>query len=99
MSTVTARSPHAFFLSAALHAVVVGICFLIAYSFRPDTKPPEKIFELVAGSGDNYNATVAPAIGSLDGVKVNVPKAPTPKAETQKAEAPVAEPPKVVEKA
>ena len=59
---MNARSPNAFFLSAALHAAVLAICFLIAYTFRQETKLPEKIFELVAGEGDNFGATRAPAI-------------------------------------
>ena len=37
-----------------------------------------KIFELVAGAGDNYLATEAPALGSPDSVKIDIPVPPTP---------------------
>jgi colicin import membrane protein len=33
-------------------------------------KDEPKVFELVAGAGDNYAATAAPALGSAGGVKL-----------------------------
>ncbi len=40
-------------------------------------KEQPKIFELVAGEGDNYMATEAPALGT-PGIKLNVPTPPAP---------------------
>ncbi len=73
--------PSAFFLSAALHGGVAAILVLTAYVFKEKPPVTTKIFELVAGAGDNYNATVAAALGEEGGVKVNVPKPPVRKAE------------------
>jgi len=95
MSTGSSR---AFALSAGLHAAVAAILVLTAYVFK--TSPPQttKIFELVAGAGDNYGATVAPALGEPGGVKLDLPKPPAPKREVETpappAPAPAVEPPK-----
>ena len=72
------NSPGAFMLSATLHGAAVIIALLFGYVSRSD-KPPEKILELVAGEGDNFMATEAPALGSSDGLKSNVPKVAAPK--------------------
>jgi colicin import membrane protein len=87
---MTARSPSAFALSALLHASVAAVALLgIFYSQR---RAPERpvIFELVAGEGNNYMATQAPALGSSNGLaKLTIPQTvSTP---------PVAATPKVVE--
>lgn len=65
-----ANSPNAFFLSAFLHAGVVALIFLFGYLTSDADKKPPKIFELVAGEGDNYMATEAPALGEEGGVKM-----------------------------
>jgi colicin import membrane protein len=44
---------------------------------RDDAELP-KVFELVAGEGDNYMAREAPALGTPGGVKIEIPKAPEP---------------------
>ncbi len=75
---MTANSPGAFMLSATLHGAAVIIALLFGYVSRSDD-PPEKIIELVAGIGDNYMATEAPALGTSDGLKSNVPKVAAPK--------------------
>lgn len=75
---MTANSPSAFMLSATLHAALVIIALLLGYVSRSDD-PPEKIMELVAGIGDNYMATEAPALGTAEGLKSNVPKVAEPK--------------------
>jgi colicin import membrane protein len=86
---MTARSPSAFALSALLHASMAAVVLLgIYYSQQQASKQPV-IFELVAGEGNNYMATEAPALGSPDGP----PKLAIPK--TAAAPAPVT--PKVVE--
>jgi colicin import membrane protein len=72
---MTARSPSAFALSALLHAsVAVAVLLGIFFSQRPASERPV-IFELVAGEGNNYGATEAPALGSANGtIKITVPK-------------------------
>ncbi|MDP3070303.1 MAG: cell envelope integrity protein TolA [Opitutaceae bacterium] len=45
---------------------------------KPD-EPPQKILQLVAGEGDNYMATEAPALGVTGGVTVPATKAVEPK--------------------
>jgi len=79
---MTARSPSAFALSALLHASMAAVVLLgIYYSQQQASKRPV-IFELVAGEGNNYMATEAPALGSPDGPpKLAIPKtaaAPAP---------------------
>ncbi len=67
------RSPSAYFLSAFLHAFVVASLVLLAFMARkkPDEEP--HVFELVAGEGDNYAATEAPAAGVPDAPKIEMP--------------------------
>jgi colicin import membrane protein len=83
---VTARSPSAFLTSAALHGAVVALALLLTYVSQPSARETPKIFEVVAGEGENYTATEAPALGSPSGVKLDLPKPPAPKAEPVKAE-------------
>lgn len=88
---MTARSPSAFAYSALLHASAAAVVFLaMFFSQRHEAKPPV-IFELVAGEGNNYAATEAPALGSSDSkvkfpaakaVPTPAPPAPTPKVES-----------------
>jgi colicin import membrane protein len=66
---MTAQSPSAYFSSATLHAAVVALLLGVAWVTSQQTREPVKIFELVAGAGDNYAATVAPAFGTPDGDK------------------------------
>src|ERR1035438_7985405 len=64
---MTARSPSAFALSTLLHASVAAVVLLgIFYSQHHAPERPV-IFDLVAGEGNNYMATQAPALGSPDG--------------------------------
>ena len=90
---MNSRSPNAFILSVILHGLAVGLILLLTYSFRDDEKDTTKIFELVAGAGDNYGATEAPALGSPTGIKVDFPQVPvvTP-APTPEPESPPIEP-------
>ena len=71
-------STKGFFCSATLHGAAALLLFLSLVMKRDDSDPA-KVFELVAGEGDNYMATEAPALGSQSGVKVNIAKAPEPK--------------------
>ena len=76
---MTARSPSAFLLSATLHGLIIGLALLFTYLIQTQTKDQPKVFELVAGEGDNYGATEAPALGTPGGVKIAIPEPPTPK--------------------
>jgi colicin import membrane protein len=78
---MTDRTPAALMTSLALHALVVTVVLLFTYSATFQSKEPPKIFELVAGEGNNYMATEAPALGTPGGVKLNVPTPPAPKPE------------------
>ncbi len=74
------------FLSATLHGAIVALALLWSFAASINTKPPSRILELVAGEGNNYGATVAPALGTPGGVKLTVPAQPAPKPETVKPE-------------
>ena len=75
---MTARSPSALLLSATLHALLVGVILLFTYAWETQVKDPPKVFELVAGAGDDYAATQAPALGVEGGVKLTLPEPPAP---------------------
>ena len=53
----------------------------MTYAAGEHRKEAPKVFELVAGAGDNYMATEAPALGSPGGVKLAIPPPPAPKVE------------------
>ena len=71
------NSSSAFFMSATLHAVVVAMALLLTNAWQDSAKEAPKIFELVAGEGDDYMATAAPALGT-EGVKFQAKEPPTP---------------------
>ena len=73
--------PAAFVTSVVLHGLVVAVLLLAEYSKSFESKPATKIFELVAGEGDNFAATEAPALGSPGGIKLSVPSPPVPRPE------------------
>ena len=75
------RMPAAFVTSVVLHGLVVAVLLLAAYSKSFESKPATKVFELVAGEGDNFAATEAPALGSPGGIKLSVPAPPVPRPE------------------
>src|SRR5471032_1618751 len=81
------RKPAAFALSLTLHALVVAILFLFTYSMNQRGKDAPQIFQLVQGEGNNYLATKAPALGSPEAVKLNIPAPPVPRAEPAKPDA------------
>ncbi len=87
---MSAQSPGAYGLSALLHAGVIALVLFFSYAATSVVKDEPKILELVAGAGDNYAATEAPALGSPGGVKLQqalVPRA-EPRPAPPKAEAP-----------
>ncbi len=76
---ITYRSNPAYMTSVFLHGTLVALA--LAYLFwRSVTKPEPTptVFELVAGEGDNYAATEAPALGTPGGIKITVPEIPRP---------------------
>lgn len=110
---MTARSPGAFGLSALLHGLIVVVVLLFTYVIQQQPRETTKVFELVAGEGDNFAATEAPALGEPNGVKLSITSPapslpePTPVIETpappepvpQKAPPPVEVTPAPLEKA
>jgi TonB family protein len=98
---MTERTPAALVMSLALHALVVAMLLLFAYAMNERVKEAPKIFELVVGPGNNYNATVAAALGVPGGVQMTVPVPPPPKPEPTPVmpEAPPLQPAPLPEKA
>ena len=68
-----ANSPGAFLYSSLLHGTVAVIILIVSLVVQQKVEKAPKIFELVAGEGDNYMATEAPALGSAGGVKFEPP--------------------------
>ena len=87
---MTARSANSFLTSLLIHGLAVAGLFGYAY-FLHDEEPKTKIIELVAGEGDNYGATEAPALGSPDS-KANNPDAAAAAESSPIAPAPLPEP-------
>jgi TonB family protein len=72
---MSAQSPGAYGLSVLLHSGAVALVLFFSYAADHLDKEEPKVLELVAGEGDNYAATEAPALGSETGIKVE-PQAP-----------------------
>jgi colicin import membrane protein len=87
---MSAQSPGAYGLSALLHAAVVALVLFFSFASRSLVQDTPKVFELVAGAGDNYAATAAPALGSEGGVKLQA--APVPRPQTPPVPKPEASP-------
>src|SRR5688572_27832806 len=66
-----------FFFSATLHGLVAALMFF-SFVVKSDVKQIPKVFELVAGEGDNYLAREAPALGTPGGVSIEIPVVPEP---------------------
>jgi colicin import membrane protein len=76
---MSARTANSFFASAALHAVLMALVLWFTWAHnRSDDKEPLVVFDLVAGEGDNYAATEAPALGVAGGIKLEIPEPPAP---------------------
>ncbi|HEY5227283.1 MAG TPA: energy transducer TonB [Opitutaceae bacterium] len=86
---MSAQNPGAYGLSALVHGGAVALVLFFSYAADRLVKDEPKVFELVAGPGDNYAATAAPALGGEGGIKVTpqapiptpLPEPPAPKAE------------------
>lgn len=73
------RSNPAYLTSVFLHGALVALALAYVYwrsIVQPEPAPT--VFELVAGEGDNYAATEAPALGTPGGIKITVPEMPRP---------------------
>jgi len=68
---MNANGPNGFMLSATLHGIVVAFLLLWSYAESQNSKPPEKILELVAGDGSNFAAPAAP--GQTGGARATPP--------------------------
>lgn len=91
---MTATSPRAFALSATLHAAVVLLLVLAGWATRSRLPDTPTILELVAGEGDNYMATEAPALGDPNSIKLDIPEpaiSKAPASPVQPAPQPVVE--------
>lgn len=78
---MTDSSSRGFLQALALHAAAAALTLglgFVATSREPDSP---RLIELVAGEGDNYAATEAPALGVEGGVKLSVPAAAAPRPE------------------
>lgn len=98
---MTGRYPGALLLSLTLHGAIAALMFLFAYAANLAKPETTQVFELVAGEGDNFAATQAPALGEPGGVKVELPKeVPKPREVAPPEPTPVtpAPPPPVPEK-
>jgi TonB family protein len=80
---MNAHSPGAYGISALIHGGVAALILFFSYAASSVVKDSPKVFELVAGVGDNYAATAAPALGSETGIKLE--SAPVAQAETPPA--------------
>lgn len=83
---MTATSPRAFLMSATLHVLLVGLMFIGACVTGDKMEDAPHIMELVAGEGDNYMATEAPALGVPGGIKIEIPEIPAPQVQPTPAE-------------
>jgi len=81
------RSTTGLTLSVTLHGTVIAVLLLLSYVFNSSAKPMPTVLELVAGEGDDYRATHAPALGTEGAIKVDLP--PPPKSEPAPPPAPV----------
>ncbi len=95
-----ANSPGAVFLSVTFHGLIIALILLSAYLLRQQVPETPKIFELVAGAGNNYAATEAPAPSATDKIKFDLPEAPAPALKppppVSKPEPQISKPPPVI---
>ncbi|WP_237702381.1 cell envelope integrity protein TolA [Opitutus terrae] len=86
-------------LSATLHGVLAALVLYFTYGLSDRMKENPTIFELVAGEGDNYMATEAPALGTPSGIKLAIPELPPAKAAPEPVLAPPPPPEPVIQRA
>jgi len=61
-----AHSPASYGVSLMIHGAIGAVILVTAYVFNDAAKKNSGIFDVVAGPGDNWNATEAPAPGAPD---------------------------------
>jgi len=71
---MNAQNPGAYVFSVMIHGAAVVLVLLISYAAKNVVQETPKVFELVAGAGDNYAARSAPALGVPKGVGVAAQK-------------------------
>jgi colicin import membrane protein len=86
---MSTRSFGAYFVSALLHSLVVALILFLAFLAHETSNDAPKVFELVAGAGDNYAATEAPALGVPGGKQADA----TPESQSVTFTAPPEAPP------
>jgi outer membrane biosynthesis protein TonB len=85
---MTAQSPGSYALSLLIHGGCAAVLAWFAFmGSRPPTDTP-KVLELVAGAGNEFGATAAPALGRPGGIKVDL-TAPVAEPSPPAASAPV----------
>jgi colicin import membrane protein len=83
------RYPQAYVVSLVIHGAIIAFVLLLGVYVGEHQPEPKKVFELVAGKGDNYEATEAPALGISGGVGVSAPDSiALPKEELLKVDIP-----------
>jgi len=76
---MSAQSPGSYTASVLLHGAIVAALFGASWVMHKEQVEPTKIFDVVAGAGDNWDATEAPALGSPDGDEgIKMPNVPQP---------------------
>ncbi len=74
---MSAQTPGSYTASLLIHAGVVGLMFGLGWFMQTQMREPVKVFDLVAGAGDNWAATEAPALGSESGSEdIKIPNMP-----------------------
>lgn len=74
MATLSSRS---YTTSVIIHVAVLGFMFGLSWYANRQERKPTEVFEVVAGAGDNWSATVAPAAGTSEGAEpLKVPDIP-----------------------
>jgi TonB family protein len=68
------RYPGALLVSLMLHGAVAALMFLFAYAAKQARPEMTQVFELVAGEGERFAETKAPAFGDPGALKVDMPK-------------------------
>lgn len=68
-----------FWMSALLHGGAAAMLLIFTYVVKSEVTEEAKVFELVAGEGDNFMAREAPALGTPGGITVDLPEPPAPR--------------------